>query len=140
MPQSGHYVYSARTTEKGLALLNKTKGPEMNWDRFINEAVCAHYNLPLDVIQLPPSKFLAERDEKRKAKEAEKAAKKAEREAQAKEKAKAKADAKKEAAKKGAKKPAKKANGKPVKTPAKGTSGEATVQAAIETRNIELKT
>lgn len=67
MPETKHYVYSARTTEEGLALLNKTKG-EKNWDAFINEAVCVHYNLDPAIVNLPPSKYLMERDEKRKAK------------------------------------------------------------------------
>jgi hypothetical protein len=70
-----HYVYSARTTEKWLALLNKTRG-ERSWDGFINEAVCEHYRLDPAVISLPQSKFLMEREEKRKVKEAEKAEKK----------------------------------------------------------------
>jgi hypothetical protein len=68
-----HYVYSSRTTKEGLALLNKTKG-KMGWDAFVNEAVCGHYNLDPATINLPPSKYLLEREEKRKAKEAEKAA------------------------------------------------------------------
>ena len=37
-----HYVYSARTTEEGLALINKAKG-DRGWDGFVNEAICAHY-------------------------------------------------------------------------------------------------
>ena len=68
-----HYVYSARTTEKGLALLNKTKG-DKSWDTFINEAVAAHYDLPLDVIALPPSEFIANRAATKAKKEADKAA------------------------------------------------------------------
>jgi len=68
-----HYVYSARTTEKGLALLNKTKGTEKSWDQFINDAVAAHYGLKLDAIALPPSKFLEEQKANREAKAAEKA-------------------------------------------------------------------
>jgi len=68
------YVYSARTTEKGLALLNKTKGTR-SWDAFINEAVADHYKLDLGIIGLPPSKFLEEQKAKKAAKVAEKAAK-----------------------------------------------------------------
>ena len=76
MPETRkHYVYSARTTEKGLALLNKTKGNDKSWDTFINEAVAAHYSLPLEVIALPPSKFLEEQKANREAKEMEKATK-----------------------------------------------------------------
>ena len=77
MPETKHYVYSARTTERGLTLLNKAKG-DRSWDAFVNEAVCAHYNLDPATVSLPPSKFLTEREEKRKAKEAEKAKKAAE--------------------------------------------------------------
>ncbi len=69
-----HYVYSARTTEQGLALLNKARGENV-WDAFVNEAVAGHYGLDLSVIAPPPSNFLAEREEKRKAREAEKAKK-----------------------------------------------------------------
>ncbi len=95
-----HYVYSARTTEKGLALLNKTKG-DKSWDTFINEAVAAHYDLPLDVIALPPSEFIAKRAAAKAKREADKAAAKvAKAEKTAKDKAdkaaKAKADKAKE--------------------------------------------
>ena len=75
MPETKYYVYSARTTEKGLALLNKTKGDKKSWDTFINEVVAAHYGLDLNTITLLLSKYLVEREEKRKAKETEKAKK-----------------------------------------------------------------
>lgn len=74
MPGTKHYVYSARTTEQGLALLNKTKG-DRGWDAFVNEAVCAHYGLDPAAVNFPPSKHLAKREEKRKAREVEKKAK-----------------------------------------------------------------
>jgi hypothetical protein len=80
MEDKKHYVYSARTTEKGLALLNRTKG-DRSWDSFVNKAVSEHYGLALEDISLPPSKFLAEREEKRKAREAKKARKAAEKKA-----------------------------------------------------------
>lgn len=70
-----HYVYSARTTEDGLAVLNKAKG-DRSWDSFVNEAVAEHYSLDLAAINPPPSRFLIDREEKRKAREAEKAAEK----------------------------------------------------------------
>jgi hypothetical protein len=70
-----HYVYSARITEQGLALLNKARGGR-GWDTFVNQAVATHYNLPLDFVSLPPSKYLIEREKKRKAKEAENTKKK----------------------------------------------------------------
>ena len=104
MPENKHYVYSARTTEKGLALLNKTKG-DQSWDSFVNEAVCAHYGLDLAIINLPPSNFLVEREEKRKARVAERA-----------EKAKAKAVEKKAKEKKSVKKAAKEAKDNAEKT------------------------
>jgi len=90
-----HYVYSARTTDAGLALINKARG-ERGWDSFVNEAVAEHYGLDLNIIALPPSKFLEEQKAKREAKAADKAAKKAERDAKAK--------AKKAAAKKSSRK------------------------------------
>ena len=104
-----HYVYSARTTNEGLALINKARG-DRGWDAFINEAVAGHYGIDLAAISLPPSKFLEEQKAKREAKAAEKAAKKAERDAKV--KGKGKVDAKKAAAKKAnvkVDKPAKKA-------------------------------
>jgi hypothetical protein len=64
-----HYVYSARTTREGLELLNKARG-ERGWDAFINEAVCGHYNLDPTTVIPPPSRFLADREERRKAREA----------------------------------------------------------------------
>lgn len=64
-----HYVYSARTTEKGLAIINKAKG-KRSWDSFVNEAVAEHYKLNLKTLTLV-SPHLAEREAKRKAKEAE---------------------------------------------------------------------
>ena len=67
-----HYVYSARTTKDGLAILNNAKG-KRGWDSFVNEAVAGHYGLDLSVIALPPSKFLEEQKARREAREAEKA-------------------------------------------------------------------
>jgi hypothetical protein len=68
-----HYVYSARTTDAGLALINKARG-DRGWDEFVNQAVAEHYGLDLNVMALPPSKFLeeqrAKRDAKAKAKKA----------------------------------------------------------------------
>jgi len=98
-----HYVYSARTTEQGLALINKARG-DRGWDEFVNQAVAGHYGLDLAAISLPPRKFLEGQKAKREAKAAEKAQRKADREAEVK--------AKKAAAKKvnvKVEKPAKKA-------------------------------
>jgi len=57
--------------KEGLELLNKAKG-ERSWDSFVSEAVAEHYGLDLGVIALPPSKFLAEREERREAEKAKK--------------------------------------------------------------------
>ena len=44
MPETKHYVYSARTTEDGLAALNKIRQDRViSWDRLINDAVCEKY-------------------------------------------------------------------------------------------------
>jgi hypothetical protein len=135
-----HFVYSARTTEKGLALLNKTKGTEKSWDQFVTEAVAAHYKLPLDVLTLPPSKFALEREENRKAKEAEKAQKAKEKADKAAAKAKDEAAKKAKAAKagkkpaKGATKPGKKATaaGKTAAEAAGADGNKAIARAAAE--------
>ncbi len=50
-----HYVYSARTTEKGLGLINKARG-DKSWDKFLNEAVAGQYGIPVSNLMLPPSK------------------------------------------------------------------------------------
>jgi hypothetical protein len=118
MAQNKHYVYSARTTEKGLALLNKTKG-DMSWDQFINDAVAAHYKLDSGIIALPPSKFLEEQKANRDAKAAEKAQRKADREA----KAAAKKAEKAAAAKKGTKTGSTKADKKAADTKKGGKKG-----------------
>jgi ATPase subunit of ABC transporter with duplicated ATPase domains len=76
-----HYVYSARTTKDGLAVLNKAKG-DRGWDSFVNEAVAGHYKLDLNAIALPPSRFLAERQAAREQKAKEKAERAAKREAE----------------------------------------------------------
>lgn len=137
MPDKKHYVYSARTTEKGLALLNKTKGNDQSWDTFISKAVAAYYKLEHDAIALPPSEFLAKQAAGKAAKEAEKAARKAEREAKA--AAKAKADkAKKASAEKAKDKkaPTKKAPTK--KAPVKKAGTKPTSGAVVELVAEEL--
>jgi hypothetical protein len=103
-----HYVYSARTTKDGLAVLSKAKG-ERGWDAFVNEAVAEHYGLDLNAIALPPSKFIEEQKAKREAKAAEKAQRKADREAKAKEKADVKKAADRKASRKVEKHASKKA-------------------------------
>jgi hypothetical protein len=64
MPDTKHYVYSARTTRDGLAVLNKTRG-DRSWDSFVNEAVCAHYGLDTLVMSLPKV-YKAEKPQKEK--------------------------------------------------------------------------
>jgi hypothetical protein len=78
-----HYVYSARTTREGLELLIRARGGK-GWDAFVNEAVCGRYGLDPAIVNPPPSMFLAEREERRKAKETEKAKKPAKGKAKAK--------------------------------------------------------
>ena len=69
MAEQKHYVYSARTTKDGLALLVKAKG-ETGWDQFVNAAVCAQYKLDPAIISMPPSKFELERAKRKAEKEA----------------------------------------------------------------------
>lgn len=129
MPETKkHYVYSARTTKEGLALLNKTKG-DRSWDAFVNEAIAAHYDLPLTVMTLPLSQYQLDLEKRRAEKDKEKAAKQAERKAKAKAKA-AKNEAKKAVAKKAVKKAAKKTGTKP--TPGAVFESTAKEQGLIE--------
>lgn len=81
-----HYVYSARTTEKGLALLNKAKG-ETPWDEFVNVAVATHYGIPVEKLMLPANPETEARKKVAADKRAEREAKRKEREAAAKKKA-----------------------------------------------------
>jgi len=139
MPDKKHFVYSARTTEKGLALLNKTKGSDKSWDQFINDAVAGHYDLDLAVIALPPSKFLEEQKAKREAKVAEKAAAKVAKDKAAADKAKAKAEAKKAADKEKADKAKQAAKDKKAKedkaTKEKAAKAKKTAKPAEEAPN-----
>ena len=46
MAKEKHYVFSARTTEEGLRLLNQLKAERsISWDDLVIDAVCAHYGL-----------------------------------------------------------------------------------------------
>jgi len=90
MTDTKHYVYSARTTKEGLALLNKAKG-DMSWDQFLNAAMAKQYDLDLSIIGLPPSEHLAQAAAKRALKAQEKADKVAKRAADTKAKADKKA-------------------------------------------------
>ncbi len=76
MGDKKYYVYSARTTEAGLALLNKLKdGLGIGWDRLVNDAVCEKYGLDPTVINMPVSDRIKELEAKRAAKEAAEKAK-----------------------------------------------------------------
>ena len=92
-----HYVFSARTTEKGLKILNDLKDKlGIGWDQLIVDAVCAHYKLDKSVIAVPKDTRREEERAAKKAKlEAEKKAKAEQRESDRKERT-----AKKEAEKK----------------------------------------
>ncbi len=54
MEEEKHRVFSARTTEEGLGILNglrKERG--IGWDELVIGAVCAHYGLDRNVMAIP---------------------------------------------------------------------------------------
>ena len=54
MAKEKHHVFSARTTEEGLRLLNELKKERsISWDELVIDAVCAHYGLDMGVMALP---------------------------------------------------------------------------------------
>ncbi len=54
MAKQKHHVFSARTTEEGLKLLNQLKQERgIGWDELVIDAVCAHYGLDRGVMALP---------------------------------------------------------------------------------------
>jgi hypothetical protein len=54
MPDKKHHVFSARTTEEGLRMLNELKKEkDIAWDELVIDAVCAHYGLDRAVMELP---------------------------------------------------------------------------------------
>ncbi len=54
MAKQKHHVFSARTTEEGLRLLNGLKAERgIGWDELVIDAVCAHYGLDMGVMALP---------------------------------------------------------------------------------------
>ncbi len=80
MAKEKQYVFSARTTEEGLGLLNKLKANlGIGWDELVVEAVCTHYGLDKAVMVLPkperPKKEPEPKAEKPKAKAQPKAKK-----------------------------------------------------------------
>ena len=51
-----HHIFSARTTEEGLKVLNQLKTERnIGWDDLVIDAVCAHYGLDRGVMALPKS-------------------------------------------------------------------------------------
>jgi len=49
-----HYVFSARTTQEGLKVLNDLKSKlGVSWDELVIDAVCGHYELDKTVMALP---------------------------------------------------------------------------------------
>ena len=54
MPDKKHYVFSARTTEEGLRVLNDMrKQRNIGWDDLVVDAVCACYGLDRGVMAIP---------------------------------------------------------------------------------------
>jgi hypothetical protein len=54
MAKEKQHVFSARTTEEGLRLLNGLrKERNVGWDDLVIDAVCAHYGLNKLVMALP---------------------------------------------------------------------------------------
>jgi len=51
MAKEKQHVFSARTTEEGLRLLNELKAKlGIGWDELVIDAVCAHYGLDRGVM------------------------------------------------------------------------------------------
>ncbi|MHB8104180.1 MAG: hypothetical protein ACYDG5_01380, partial [Dehalococcoidales bacterium] len=54
MAKEGHCVFSARTTEEGLKLLNGVREEmKIGWDDLVVDAVCARYGLDRLIVALP---------------------------------------------------------------------------------------
>ena len=54
MAEKKHHVFSVRTTEEGLRLLNGLKAKlGVGWDELVIDAVCAHYGLDRGTMALP---------------------------------------------------------------------------------------
>ena len=54
MAREKQHVFSARTTEEGLGLLNKLKADlGVGWDELVVDAICAHYGLDRSALALP---------------------------------------------------------------------------------------
>jgi len=124
-----HFVFSARTTEEGLRILNELKDKlDMGWDEFVIDAMCTKYDLDRGALALPRTGPTAEE------KAAAKAAKEADKKAKADAKAKAKADKKAKAEKAKADKKA-----KAKKAKAEAAEPKA-VTAVVEAAEVEAET
>ena len=54
MAKEKHHVFSARTTEEGLRILNDLrKERNVGWDGLVVDAVCAHYGLDKGAMAIP---------------------------------------------------------------------------------------
>ena len=72
MLEKKHHVFSARTTEEGLSVLNDLrKERNVGWDELVVDAVSAHYGLDRTVMAIPkqvkPVKPKAGKNQKSKA-------------------------------------------------------------------------
>ena len=69
MAREKQYVFSARTTEEGLGLLNKLKADlKIGWDELVVDAICAHYGLDRSALALPKAEKTPKVETKAKAK------------------------------------------------------------------------
>jgi len=54
VPENKHHVFSARTTEEGLGILNSLRKERgVGWDELVIGAVCSHYGLDTAVMAFP---------------------------------------------------------------------------------------
>lgn len=54
MAKQKQHVFSARTTEEGLRLLNELKKKlNLSWDELVVEGMCGHYSMDRAVMSLP---------------------------------------------------------------------------------------
>ena len=54
MAKAKQYVFSVRTTEEGLKLLNELKSKlNIGWDKMVIDGMCGHYKLDKAVLSLP---------------------------------------------------------------------------------------
>jgi len=59
MADQKHHVFSARTTEEGLKVLNQLRAERsIGWDDLVIDAVCAHYGLDRGVMAPPKAERL----------------------------------------------------------------------------------